>query len=205
MERFGGIFLIAGLAFFGFAFLVMALVPYLHFKDLPVHTVAEVVDTVMDDFRDLETREPETFKNAFPAGATKESAAIALQRGHDIDVAEACWHCHSQLVRRVSNEDVRFGKISYPGEYQNELQMPPLMGTRRVGPDLIRQAGVHTNDWHIAHFYNPRAVSPTSVMPKFSWFFDESGERPVPNKDGFSIITYVQWLGSWIPEDERLD
>ena len=36
-------------------------------------------------------------------------------------------------------------------------------------------------------------VVPTSVMPKYSWFFD--GEKP--NKRGIAIISYVQWLGSW--------
>lgn len=207
MERFSGIFLIAGLAFFAFSFVAMGVIPYLHFVNLPVQSAEELVaapgGTVLRDFRDLERRFPGAFRAAFPDGATEKSCADALRQGRDVYIAEGCWHCHSQFIRPVSNEDLRWGKISTPVEYHNELQLPQLFGTRRVGPDLIRQAGVHTNDWHVAHFYNPRSVSPTSVMPPFAWFFDETGPEPVLNRDGFSIITYVQWLGSWIPEEER--
>jgi len=87
--------------------------------------------------------------------------------------------------------------VSYAVEYQNGLQRPVLFGTRRVGPDLIREGGRRSNDWHLAHFYNPRGVVPTTVMPTYRWFFDEEG---YPNKEGLAIITYVQWLGSWLPE-----
>ena len=31
----------------------------------------------------------------------------ALQRGRDLYVGQACWHCHSQYVRVVSNEEQR--------------------------------------------------------------------------------------------------
>jgi cbb3-type cytochrome c oxidase subunit II len=96
-------------------------------------------------------------------------------------------------VRPVSREDARFGKVSYASEYMNEMFLPHLFGTRRVGPDLIREAGKHGNDWHVAHFYEPTLVVPTSVMPRYSWFFD--GDEP--NKKGIAMIAYVQWLGSW--------
>ena len=39
------------------------------------------------------------------------------------------------------------------------MNLPHLFGTRRVGPDLIREAGKHSNDWHVAHLYDPRSVS----------------------------------------------
>jgi hypothetical protein len=36
-------------------------------------------------------------------------------------------------------------------------------------------------------------------MPAFRWFFDGK----VPNKRGLAVITYVQWLGSWVdPEGQ---
>jgi hypothetical protein len=34
-------------------------------------------------------------------------------------------------------------------------------------------------------------------MPEYPWFYDAEG---YPNRDGMSIITYVQWLGSWLKE-----
>ena len=85
-------------------------------------------------------------------------------------------------------------------EYQNYLNQPHLWGTRRVGPDLSREGGKRTNDWHIAHFINPKDVVPWSVMPAYAYFFDERG---TPTKDGFALITYLQWLGSTVvlPEE----
>ncbi len=73
--------------------------------------------------------------------------------------------------------------------------MPPLWGTRRIGPDLIRRGGKQSNDWHVAHFYHPPDVNPVSVMPSYPWFLEPDGRTP--NKTGLSIIAYVQWLGSW--------
>ena len=34
-------------------------------------------------------------------------------------------------------------------------------------------------------------------MPEYKWFFDEDG---YPNKKGMAIISYIQWLGSRLPE-----
>ena len=207
MERFSGVFIVAGLLFFAFAFAAMAVVPYMHFVTLPIQTAEELVaapgTTILEDFQDLALRYPAEFRTAFPGGPSAAECARALREGRDVYVSEGCWHCHSQFVRPVSNEDVRWGKISAPAEYHNELQLPQLFGTRRVGPDLTRQAGVHSNDWHVAHFHDPRSVSPTSVMPRFPWFFDERSSGPVLNRRGFAIITYVQWLGSWVPREER--
>ena len=66
-----------------------------------------------------------------------------------------------------------------------------------MGPDLIREAGKHSNDWHIAHFYEPRDVAPYSVMPAYRWFFDDKGR---PNRVGLAVTAYVQWLGSWVEQ-----
>jgi cytochrome c oxidase cbb3-type subunit 2 len=205
MERLNTILFVAGVVFFVFAFAVMGIVPWLHFRDLPIQKVEELLDPLMPAFEDLAKREPEAFAKAFPEGPTRENAAAALREGRKVYVGEGCWHCHSQFVRPVSNENVRFGLISAPAEYQNELQLPPLFGTRRVGPDLSREAGLRSNDWHIAHFQAPREVAPVTVMPPYSWLYDLSGERPVPNRKGFALITFVQWIGSWVPEEQRID
>ena len=88
---------------------------------------------------------------------------------------------------------------------ESVIDTPHLYGTRRIGPDLIRVAGKYSNDWHVAHMWDPRIVVPTSVMPKYPWFFqrDKDG-NPVPNERGLAIVAYLQYLGSWIPEEERL-
>ncbi len=46
---------------------------------------------------------------------------------------------------------------------------PAILGTERTGPDLSQEGGEHPDDWHVAHFTNPRYTSPISLMP--SWEF----------------------------------
>lgn len=197
MEKFRTVFLVAGIILFAFSILVMAVLPWLSFKDEPILTVDQLSQKMTMDFVDLSHRYPESFAKHY-GEVSSESYAKALSLGHKIYIREACWHCHSQYIRPVSNEDKRWGPVSEALEYQNVLQMPPLMGTRRVGPDLIREAGRRSNDWHVAHFYNPTDVVPTSVMPRYPWFYDKDGQ---PNEKGLAIVTYVQWLGSWLADE----
>lgn len=199
-ESKSGILLIAGLGFFALAFLSNGLVPVLMYSHLPEKTAAEVVnDNVLGQFRELHDRYPEAFEKHF-GQPTTESCAEALKQGRNIYVGEGCWHCHSQFVRPVSNESQRWGPVSKTWEYQNELQRPVMFGTRRVGPDLSREAGRRSNDWHVVHFFRPRMTTPESVMPDYPWFFDDNKrDGPgVPNRRGIAIITYMQWLGSWL-------
>ncbi len=196
-ESKSGVFLVAGLIFFVFAFLVMGLLPWTIYMDEPEASVEDLAaEGILHEFVDLAERFPERFKEYY--GEPNEAAlAEALRLGHKVYVGEGCWHCHSQQIRPVSNENLRWGPESHALEYQNELQRPVLFGTRRVGPDLIREAARQSNDWHLAHFYKPTNVAPTSVMPEYPWFFDDEG---YPNKRGMAIVTYVQWLGSWLDE-----
>jgi len=197
-ESKSGIFLVAGVGMFVLAFLVMGLLPWTIYMDEHEKTVMELAEEgIPHEFVDLAERFPDRFAEYFPEGVTTTAFARALARGREIYVGEACWHCHSQQVRPVSNEDLRWGPVSHAREYHNVLQRPVLFGTRRVGPDLSREAARRSNDWHIAHFYKPTNVVPTSVMPEYQWFFDEEG---YPNERGMAIITYVQWLGSWLAE-----
>ena len=93
-------------------------------------------------------------------------------------MGEGCWHCHSQFVRPVSNEERRWGPVSKTEEYQNELQRPVMFGTRRVGPDLSREGGRHSNDWHAVHFFQPTLLSEGSPMPEYPWLFNGSPDKP---------------------------
>ncbi len=196
-ESKSGILLVGGLGFFAFAFIVMGALPWTIYKDQPEETVLQLAEKGLPfDFIDLAERFPDKFREYF-GDADYEGLAEALQIGHDVYVAEACWHCHSQFVRPVASEDQRWGPVAHSREYNNALQRPVLFGTRRVGPDLSREAGRRSNDWHVAHFNRPTSVVPTSVMPRYPWLFDENR---VPNKRGMGLITYVQWLGSWLDE-----
>lgn len=205
-EKKSGILLVAGVGFFALAFVSNALVPALMYRRLPEQTVEQVVNgNLRYQFEDLAQRYPEAFKAAYgeapvdPGQAAEwfnAKAAEALRVGHKIYVGEGCWHCHSQFVRPVSNEDRRWGPVSKSWEYQNELQRPVLFGTRRVGPDLSREGARRSNDWHAVHFWQPDMLSPKSPMPRYPWLFDGAPDQP--NARGLALITYVQWLGSWL-------
>jgi cbb3-type cytochrome oxidase cytochrome c subunit len=196
MERFGASFLIAGVVTFFLGFFLQGVMPVLTLRRLPVPSVEEIAARVTPEFADLAVDYPAEFARDFGT-VGPASFAQALRLGKATYVAEACWHCHSQFVRPVSNEDLRFGPVSTPAEYQNAMHLPHLFGTRRVGPDLVRQAGKHSNDWHMAHLWDPQSVAPWSVMPRYPWFFD--AERR-PTARALALVAYLQWLGSWIEE-----
>jgi len=201
VERTQTIVLVAGLGFFILAGLIMGVWPYTLLKDTPVQSLEELAAEVQPSFRDLAKRYPESFAEYY-GEPDSEAYARALDLGKSAYIAEGCWHCHSQQIRPVSNEALRWGPVSRAGEYQNVMHLPQLLGTRRVGPDLSREAGRRSNDWHAAHFYEPTWVVPTSVMPPYKWFYetrtdDEGNERIVTNRKGLAMIAYIQWLGSW--------
>ncbi|MEQ8789640.1 MAG: cbb3-type cytochrome c oxidase subunit II [Pirellulaceae bacterium] len=207
-ESKSGVLLIGGLGFFLFAFLSNGIVPMLMYKELPEKTAEQLVaenENVMRQFSDLKTRYPESFEQYF-GEADEENCVAALRLGRQVYIGEGCWHCHSQFVRPVSNESRRWGMVSETYEYQNELQRPVMFGTRRVGPDLSREGGRRSNDWHAVHFFRPKMVSSDSPMPEYPWLFDGAPDKP--NRRGLALITYVQWLGSWLdsyPYYEELD
>jgi cytochrome c oxidase cbb3-type subunit II len=226
-----GIFLIAGLGFFAFAFLSNGLLPMVMYRDAPSahaatleaekagkrapqiiyeQTVREVINPrLRGQVEDMARRWPEAFATAFGSFKDENLDGQAddlneldtkieemLILGRQVYVGEGCWHCHSQFIRPVANESRRWGVVSTPEEYQNELQRPVMFGTRRVGPDLSREGGRRSNDWHAVHFFHPKTVSTDSPMPDYSWFFAGSPDKP--NRRGLAIMTYVQWLGSWL-------
>ena len=65
-ESKSGIFFIAGLFFFAFAFLSNAVVPMLMYRDLPEKSVEELINpNIRYQFEDLAQRYPDQFKEHF--------------------------------------------------------------------------------------------------------------------------------------------
>src|SRR3546814_5781918 len=60
----------------------------------------------------------------------------------------------------------------------SDLDTPHLFSTRRIGPDLSRVGLKYSDEWHLAHFWDPRMVVPDSIMPRFAKLFDQV-EEPV--------------------------
>ncbi len=92
--------------------------------------------------------------------------------GRDIYVAEGCNNCHSQMVRPIRAETVRYGEYSKAGEFVYDR--PFLWGSRRIGPDLHRIGGKYPHLWHVRHMEDPRATTPQSIMPAYPWLLRRS-------------------------------
>ena len=126
---------------------------------------------------------------------TPSGAQIVLTRaerhGGELYGLNGCAYCHTEQVRFTPADRKRFGAPTQPWETQNEY--PQMWGTRRIGPDLAREYGKHTQDWQLVHLYNARYVVPGSVMPGFPWMFHGSAEKP--SQDALDMVAYLNTLG----------
>ena len=96
----------------------------------------------------------------------------ALQlAGKDIYQREGCNNCHTQTVRPLKTEVMRYGEYSKAGEFAYDR--PFLWGSKRTGPDLARVGGKYPDEWHEIHFDNPQSMYPDSNMPAYGWLKDE--------------------------------
>ncbi|MCB2053310.1 MAG: cytochrome-c oxidase, cbb3-type subunit II [Geminicoccaceae bacterium] len=85
--------------------------------------------------------------------------------GREIYVREGCYVCHSQMIRPMRDEVERYGHYSLAAE--SMYDHPFQWGSKRTGPDLARVGGKYSNEWHVAHMIDPRAVVPQSIMPGY--------------------------------------
>jgi cytochrome c oxidase cbb3-type subunit I/II len=105
-------------------------------------------------------------KKAVPmAHAAKPYSGLELA-GRDIYIREGCSTCHTQMVRPLLAETMRYGAYSEAWEYQYDH--PFLWGSKRTGPDLQRLGGKYPDLWHYKHMIDPRSTSAGSVMPAYA-------------------------------------
>src|SRR5437868_3063983 len=98
------------------------------------------------------------------------------EAGRRLYASNGCFYCHSQYLRPQDWTGVSsfrtVGRVAQAGDYY--YQQTPMLGSERTGPDLSQEGGAHTDEWHLAHFYNPRYTSPKSIMPSFKFYYTES-------------------------------
>jgi len=113
----------------------------------------------------------------FRSRSTEEAA------GRKIYIANGCVYCHSQSIRSI---DWGLGaeRIAQSGDYIQDK--PILLGSARTGPDLSQEGGEHPDDWHTAHFMNPRYTRTLSIMPAFAYLGMDDIKK---------LTRYVQSLG----------
>ncbi len=140
------------------------------------------------------------------------------QQGRDLYIREGCNNCHTQTVRPLVSEVLRYGEYSKSGEFVYDR--PFLWGSKRTGPDLARLGGKYPDAWHYKHMDSPRSMIPRSNMPDYAWY----RENPLDPKmiqrkmevldfpytagqisaladknEMDAIVAYLQKLGSDIP------
>jgi cytochrome c oxidase cbb3-type subunit 2 len=101
-----------------------------------------------------------------PIDGVKPYTALQLA-GRDVYIREGCYNCHSQMIRPLRAETLRYGHYSVAGE--SVYDHPFQWGSKRTGPDLARIGGKYSDDWHRTHLNDPREVVPQSNMPAFPW------------------------------------
>ncbi len=101
--------------------------------------------------------------------------------GRDIYVSEGCYNCHSQMIRTMLPDVLRYGDYSRMGEsiYDHPFQW----GSKRTGPDLAREGGKYPHSWHYNHMLDPRSTSVGSNMPAYPHLFSEKfDQKTLPAK-----------------------
>ncbi len=87
--------------------------------------------------------------------------------GRDLYIREGCYVCHSQQIRPMAAEALRYGAPSTVAE--SMYDRPFQWGSKRTGPDLARVGKKYPDYWHFRHMIDPRAVTPQSIMPAYPW------------------------------------
>ena len=101
-----------------------------------------------------------------PVAGVRPYPALELA-GRDVYLREGCYNCHSQMIRALQAETLRYGHYSMAGEFVYDH--PFQWGSKRTGPDLARVGARYSDEWHRAHLDNPRDVVPESNMPAYPW------------------------------------
>jgi len=131
--------------------------------------------------------------------------------GRDIYVAEGCYNCHSQMIRTLVPEVMRYGRSGVVDDYshlgESIFDHPYQWGSKRTGPDLAREGGPlakdatymrvgkRGNDWHFKHFLNPRDISgDASNMPAYPWLVEKDTDvKSLPKRIKAQSALGVPW------------
>jgi cytochrome c oxidase cbb3-type subunit I/II len=118
--------------------------------------------------------------------------------GRDIYVREGCYNCHSQMIRTLVPDVLRYGDYSRLGE--SIYDHPYQWGSKRTGPDLARVGGKYPNVWHLRHMEDPRSISVGSNMPDYPWLLTKDLDTStLPQKIAIQRTLGVPYP-NWTPE-----
>ncbi len=107
--------------------------------------------------------------------------------GRDIYIREGCYLCHSQMIRTLVPDVLRYGHAGVADDYsrlgESIYDHPFQWGSKRTGPDLAHIGGKYSNVWHFQHMADPRSVSAGSIMPDYVWLYtNDTDVAALPRK-----------------------
>ena len=113
--------------------------------------------------------------------------------GRDLYVREGCYNCHSQMIRTLKPDILRYGAgQGYSRLGESIYDRPFQWGSRRTGPDLAREGLLRPDlAWHYRHLVNPRELEPDSIMPAYPWLKAQNVDR----SQLFGKISALRTLG----------
>lgn len=91
--------------------------------------------------------------------------------GRDLYIREGCYLCHSQMIRTMVSDVLRYGPASEMAD--SRYDHPFQWGSKRIGPDLARVGGKYPDLWHYRHLLNPRDIVTQSIMPEYKWLLEQ--------------------------------
>jgi cytochrome c oxidase cbb3-type subunit II len=130
-----------------------------------------------------------------PPPGVKPYDALRLA-GKDVYVREACYQCHSQMIRTLRFETQRYGAVSDASE--SVYDRPFQWGSKRTGPDLARVGGKYSDEWQRLHLIAPRDLVPESNMPNYPWL----AKREIDEQDIQARMRALQMLGDPYSDEE---
>ena len=108
--------------------------------------------------------------------------------GRGLYIREGCYTCHSQQIRQLPAEVLRYGNASTIGE--SMYDRPFQWGSKRTGPDLSRVGKKYPNLWHFNHMIDPRSITQKSIMPSYPWLLRKDMDF-LPLRKELSVMKYL--------------
>ncbi len=136
-----------------------------------------------------------TINKYIPMGTATEPYTPLELAGRDIYVREGCYVCHSQMIRPMAHEVLRYGEAS---QIQESMYDRPFQwGSKRTGPDLAREGKKYPHFWHFNHMKDPRLVTQNSLMPNYGWLIEDNTDFIILRKK----LSVLRMLGT--PYDDQ--
>jgi cytochrome c oxidase cbb3-type subunit 2 len=123
--------------------------------------------------------------NTVPIGDTLPLTYPVAQPGEahagaEVYRANGCAACHTEMVRpNPAVYAVGFGSDIHRGWGARRslaedylFEQPVMLGTQRIGPDLANFGRRAVTNYIYVHLYNPRSITPGSLMPPYRFLFE---------------------------------